>query len=264
MNKLREYPKYAAGIIFLFFAVVLLTACAADRSLAPVDSKRTSRPSVPPGFYKVRSGDTLFKIAFQYGQDYKQLARWNRIRRPYTIYVGQKIRLRPSKSIKANKKQSTREKQLAKKRATQKRRQPAVKSRTQSKPRKTAKSTGKLKWRWPTKGKVIKRFSSRATGRNGIDIAGKSGQPVKAAEGGRVVYAGGGLLGYGKLIIIKHNDTFLSAYAHNRRILVKEGDNVKPGQRIGEMGKTGTDGIKLHFEIRRNGRPVNPQRYLPG
>jgi lipoprotein NlpD len=120
----------------------------------------------------------------------------------------------------------------------------------------------KVDWSWPTSGKVIAGFSE-ASNLKGIDIGGKSGQPVLASAGGRVVYAGSGLRGYGKLIIIKHNNTYLSAYAHNREILVKEGQQVSKGQKIGEMGDTDADQVKLHFEIRRLGKPVDPAKYLP-
>ena len=120
----------------------------------------------------------------------------------------------------------------------------------------------KLDWGWPAKGKVVTQFSD-TTSLKGIDIAGSAGQPVTASASGKVVYAGSGLRGYGKLIIIKHNDAYLSAYAHNRDILVKEGQQVVKGQKIAEMGNTDTDQVKLHFEIRRQGKPVDPLRYLP-
>lgn len=118
-------------------------------------------------------------------------------------------------------------------------------------------------WGWPVQGPLISRFQSNGSLNKGIDIAGKAGQPVKAAAEGAVVYAGRGLLGYGEMIIIKHDETYLSAYAHNSRLLVKEGDRVKSGQNIAEMGSTGTDRVKLHFEIRRKGQPVDPLVYLP-
>ena len=138
-----------------------------------------------------------------------------------------------------------------------------------SEPKSAAKSpsvaaddSDRLDWGWPTKGRIVSGFSE-ATSLKGIDIAGASGQPVAASAGGKVVYAGTGLRGYGKLIIIKHNGTFLSAYAHNKEILVKEGQQVTRGQKIAEMGNTDADQVKLHFEIRRQGKPVDPLRYLP-
>ena len=120
----------------------------------------------------------------------------------------------------------------------------------------------KLDWAWPTSGKVITGFSE-GSNLKGIDIAGKAGQPVLASAAGRVVYAGAGLRGYGKLVIVKHNNTYLSAYAHNREILVKEGQQVSKGQKIGEMGDTDADQVKLHFEIRRLGKPIDPAKFLP-
>ncbi len=118
-------------------------------------------------------------------------------------------------------------------------------------------------WAWPASGSLIGRFASNGSLNKGIDIAGQLGQPVLAASGGTVVYAGSGLRGYGELVIIKHNETYVSAYGHNRRLLVREGQQVKVGQSIAEMGSTGTDRVKLHFEIRRQGKPVDPLQYLP-
>lgn len=118
-------------------------------------------------------------------------------------------------------------------------------------------------WAWPASGTLIGRFASNGSLNKGIDIAGQLGQPVLAASGGTVVYAGSGLRGYGELVIIKHNETYVSAYGHNRRLLVREGQQVKVGQSIAEMGSTGTDRVKLHFEIRRQGKPVDPLQYLP-
>jgi lipoprotein NlpD len=119
----------------------------------------------------------------------------------------------------------------------------------------------RIEWIWPAKGRLLEGFSEAT---KGIDIAGKAGEPVTASAGGKVVYSGAGLRGYGKLIIIKHNNTYLSAYAHNDKLLVKEGQTVVKGQKIGEMGSTDTDLVKLHFEIRKNGKPVDPLKHLPG
>jgi lipoprotein NlpD len=139
----------------------------------------------------------------------------------------------------------------------------AAESKAVPKPALAAPDDGaKLDWVWPAKGKIVNGFSE-ATSLKGIDIAGSAGQPITASAAGKVVYAGSGLRGYGKLIIIKHNETYLSAYAHNRDILVKEGQQVGKGQKIAEMGNTDADQVKLHFEIRRQGKPVDPLRYLP-
>jgi lipoprotein NlpD len=135
---------------------------------------------------------------------------------------------------------------------------------TQSKIAKTipaATSNAKIKWLWPARGTIIN--SNTASGRNGLDIKGKMGQTIKAASAGSVVYSGSGLLGYGRLVIIKHNSSFLSAYAHNSRVLVNEGNKVLAGQPIAEMGNSGTNMVKLHFEIRKDGKSVDPRQYLP-
>jgi lipoprotein NlpD len=140
---------------------------------------------------------------------------------------------------------------------------PAPVARTEPKPAGSADDDDeKLDWVWPAKGKIVTGFSDTAN-LKGIDIAGMAGAPVLASAGGKVVYAGSGLRGYGKLVIVKHNGTFLTAYAHNREILVKEGQPVTRGQKIAEMGNTDADQVKLHFEIRRHGKPVDPIRYLP-
>ncbi|MFO1389162.1 peptidoglycan DD-metalloendopeptidase family protein [Cellvibrio sp.] len=118
-------------------------------------------------------------------------------------------------------------------------------------------------WQWPSSGKLLAQFQGETGQNKGIDLGGKLGEPVLAAASGRVVYAGSGLSGYGNLLIIKHNETFLSAYAHNEEISVKEGDFVKAGQKVADMGSSGTDRVKLHFEIRSDGSPVDPLRYLP-
>ena len=127
----------------------------------------------------------------------------------------------------------------------------------------TSSSNKRLTWRWPTSGKILSTYSKSAAGRKGIDIAGKSGQSIIAAASGKVVYSGNGLPRYGNLLIIKHNDVYLSAYAHNKTLLVKEGQLVKAGQKIALLGRSGTQQNQLHFEIRRNGKPVDPMRFLP-
>ncbi len=118
-------------------------------------------------------------------------------------------------------------------------------------------------WVWPAKGRLTSGFKANGGLNKGIDLKGKLGEPVIAAAAGRVVYSGEGLRGYGKLVIVKHSDKYLSAYAHNRKLLVKEGNNVRKGQKIAEMGSTGTDSVKLHFEIRYDGKPINPLKHLP-
>jgi lipoprotein NlpD len=254
-------------VSIVIVALVLLHGCGGHDALAPV-ANRAAAQQTPPAYYKVRRGDTLFSIAFRYGLDYRRVAGWNRIRAPYTIYPGQKVRLRPrvrnrapgerNKHSAPGRTQRNQSKARSSARST-KPPPPSASSRQNSPPR----SHSGIKWQWPTRGAVVRTFSSTQPGRKGIDISGRQGQAIRAAASGRVVYAGSGLLGYGKLIIVKHNDVYLSAYAHNRRLFVREGQRVKAGQRIAEMGRSGTDSVKLHFEIRRDGKPVNPKRYLP-
>ena len=252
------------GFLSLLFVGLALSGCGGDVIVAPV-SKHSKGSRWSPTVHKVRRGETLYSIAFQYGQDYRTMAKRNGIRRPYTIYAGQKLKLRTS-----NKKFKTANKTYSKKKVVKKKTQSSTrikksrKKATQKK--KTYKSTnkvGRVSWHWPTSGKIIETFSSKSSTRKGIDIAGRLGQKIKAASAGRVVYSGSGLRGYGKLIIVKHNEQYLSAYAHNRKLLVKQGDKVKLGQGIAEMGRSGAERVKLHFEIRREGNPVNPMRYLP-
>ena len=247
-----------------------------DGSSAPSGSRtsRSSNQGKAPSHYTVRRGDTLYSIAWRYGYDYRQLAGWNGIRAPYTIYPGQRLRLTrpPSKSsTKTAKRSSGTSSKSTKSPATPKKSASRNSSSKKSASSKSLKKSGKgaakggdasvKRWHWPTKGKVVTTFSK--SGGKGIDIAGKLGQPILAASDGNVVYSGSGLIGYGQLIIVKHNKRYLSAYAHNNKILVKEGDAVRGGQRIAEMGRSGSNRALLHFEIRRDGKPIDPTRYLP-
>lgn len=237
------------------------------------------RQPVRSGQYVVQRGDTLYSIAFRFGWDWKALAAHNGLRDPYLIRVGQIIRFdnrapatqqavaRPSPTVPAA--------TASKPAATVSRPQTPSTGSAQTQVAKPASTTTPAKtpvkpvarsssgWAWPAAGTVISRFSSNGSLNKGIDIAGELGQPVLAASDGTVVYAGSGLRGYGELIIIKHSDTYVSAYGHNRRLLVREGQQVKAGQTIAEMGSTGADRVKLHFEIRRQGKPVDPLQYLP-
>ena len=197
-----------------------------------------------PAAHVVRRKETLSAIAWRYGLDYRSIARWNRIAPPYVIYPGQRLALRPPSKPSSG----------------------TAPSQARAGPKKPARpDPASLRalggWTWPATGRLIGGFTSGD--RTGIDIAGTRGQPVVAARGGRVVYTGTGLPGYGRLVIVKHSGRLLSAYAHNDRVLVKEGQAVRAGQKIAEMGSTGTDRVKLHFEVRRDGKPLNPIKYLP-
>ena len=254
------------ALLAILSLALLLSGCGGH--VAPVSERSLNSPRTAPsstssssrqvsaarlpasGYYRVRRGDTLYSIAWRYRLDFRALARANNIGSDYRIYPGQQIRL------------TTKVKPVASApvRTTTASSQP----RTQTKPRTTVSApSGPVKWRWPATGRVIQGFSSGGKVNKGLNIAGNSGDPVYSAAPGVVVYAGNGLLGYGNLIIINHNETFLSAYAHNRRLLVKEQQQVKSGQKIAEIGNSGADRTMLHFEIRKEGKPVDPARYLP-
>ncbi|WP_036998500.1 peptidoglycan DD-metalloendopeptidase family protein [Ectopseudomonas composti] len=243
-----------------------------NQGRAPV----VQRQPVRSGHYVVQRGDTLYSIAFRFGWDWKALAAHNGLRDPYVIRVGQTIRFdnrpvgssqpvasAPSTSTSPVVSQPVSRPPVAVTAppATQPTRPPVA--NTPATTPVTPVSRSASGWSWPSQGAVISRFSSNGSLNKGIDIAGELGQPVLAASDGSVVYAGSGLRGYGELIIIKHSDTYVSAYGHNRRLLVREGQQVKAGQSIAEMGSTGADRVKLHFEIRRQGKPVDPLQYLP-
>jgi lipoprotein NlpD len=238
----------------LILLVLMLTACGGgSQAVAPVGAYRAQSQQAPPSVYKVRRGDTLYSVSWRFGMDYKQVASINGIRSPYTIYVGQKLRFKSYRRVASK----------TKKAVSAKPKKKAAKTTNRQSSSSKVSANQRLSWRWPIKGKVISTYSKSATGRKGIDIAGKSGQKVAAAASGKVVYSGNGLPRYGNLIIIKHNDAYLSAYAHNKNLLVKEGQWVKTGQKIALLGRTGTQRDQLHFEIRRNGKPVDPMRFLP-
>lgn len=235
-------------------AVIFFTACSSVP--APVD-QRNQPPPRKISTHIVGKGETLFSIAWGYGLDYRGLARANGIDATYTIHPGQVIKLTDnSADIASNTNSSThRPAYVASK--------PSVAATPVIKPAVKSMGEGEVGWQWPVSGKIIQKFSAAGNTNKGIDLDGTLGEPVLAASSGKVVYAGSGLVGYGLLIIIKHNDRYLSAYAHNRQLLVKEGDSVKAGEKISEMGSSGVDRVKLHFEIRRDGKPVNPENYLP-
>lgn len=215
--------------------------------------------------YTVREGDTLYSIAWRHGHDYRELAKANDIDSGYTIYPGQEIRLdaapRASRQAQAPPASSADVDESAQRDSPQPSgERPARASSGSASP---PSSAAALDWRWPVNGSVLSSFDPDKPGRGGITIAGSSGDPVHAAEAGTVVYRGSGLTGYGKLIILKHDDHWLSAYAHNQDLLVSEGQQVDQGERIARMGATGTYRTQLRFEIRKDGQPQNPLELLP-
>jgi lipoprotein NlpD len=279
---------WAAGVL----AASMLVGCASGlRKPAPVEDRSagvrapaavTPEPAKPPpgaenlgkpGYYTVRPGDTLIRIALDSGQNWRDIARWNNIDNPNVIEVGQVLRvippagsstevavarpvapsvIVPSPGASAPPASAPRAAPAA----------PTASAPVVTPPPPTA-GEDDVAWTWPTAGPAIVLAGFDEQRNKGLDIAGKPGDPVLATADGRVVYAGAGLRGYGNLIILKHNNTFLSAYAHNQTLLVKEDQTVRKGQKIAEMGSSDADRVKLHFEIRRQGKPVDPARYLP-
>jgi len=251
------------SLCLLCLGMVLL-GCAAEQR-APIEDRAgrpavdTGRPQPLPNDYTVSGGDTLFAIAWRYGLDYRSLASANNIKSPYTIYPGQKLSLKgPAPSAARSKPRKTASAPVPPAPVTKTSPAPAKTSSADYKPAPNAKVGA---WRWPTTGKVVRGFSG--TVHKGIDIDGKAGDKVRATAAGRVVYAGSGIVGYGKLLIIKHNDVYLSAYGHNRKLLAGEGEDVSTGQVIAEKGSSATNSVKLHFEIRREGKPIDPKKLLP-
>ena len=255
-----------AAILFL----VLMSGCSAKNFAPVVDiyGQDAWQRKVTSGTHHVREGETLYSIAWRYGWDYRELAKANRIPAPYTIYPGQRISLALASSS-ATAPVTSSKPSSASKPAPAAKPSPAVKPAP--KPSSTASPApssgtpvaGPVTWRWPASGSVVERFSNASSGRKGIAISGRHNSPVVAAADGRVVYRGSGLTGYGNLLIIKHSERWLSAYAHNDKMLVKEGDTVKAGQQVATMGSSGTFRTQLHFEIRKDGKPVDPMQYLP-
>ena len=254
MQNTRKPCRYA------WVAVLVLAGCAGE-PVVPV-SDLTS----PRGRYAarvVRPGDTLYMIAWEAGLDYRQLADWNGLVAPYRMALGRRIRLSAPGGTKpgGDGKTRTRVTALSSEESTA----AEVVSGTSGSGVKSTTLDPKYRvsrWLWPAYGPIIQHFTGK-NGNNGVDISGRKGTLIRAAADGVVVYAGSGLRGYGQLLIIQHNEVFLSAYAHNQALLVGEGATVRRGQTVAEMGDTDAESPRLHFEIRRDGKPVNPLDYLP-
>ena len=254
-----------------------LLACGSNPP-APIED-RYNRSSSSDSSYHVQRGETLYSIAFRYGLDYRKVAAANKISPPYTIYPGQKISLReaPVPAPVVPKPRATSSTKAAAKAPAPATSTTVAVSRTVTQPPPaTSASSSRAKkstsvgtytgsavgtWRWPSKGRVTRGYS--ASVHKGIDISGNRGDPIQAVAAGKVVYSGTGIVGFGELLIVKHNEIYLSAYGHNDRLLVGEGDTVRAGQKIAEKGSSGTDTVKLHFEIRKEGKPIDPLRLLP-
>ena len=266
-------------VLVVFVCLWHLAGCGGTQA-RPTAPKRSQPVSArfSPGttWYRVKKGDTLYAVSWRAGLDYRTLARWNALKYPYTIYPGQLLRLKPprkpprkqAKSASRGKVKKNVPRHSPSRSTTAARQKKGTPSTASAKPRtpghaQPSARRGRLHWQWPVKGRVVSRFSHQAPDLDGIKIAGTRGQKVVAAESGTVVYTGSGLIGYGQLIIVKHNNAFLSAYGLNSRLYVKEGQRVKRGQHISDMGTNSAGKPMLHFEIRRYGKPVDPLAYLP-
>lgn len=244
--------------------VFALAACSSTVVREPSPGSRSTpvrAPSVgkPGATTIVARGDTLYAIATRNGLSVSDLAAWNGLQPPYTIHPGQRLRLYPgSGPVQQPSSTASRAKPSS---APRRSRSPA--SMQPPAPVVAAPAASGFPWRWPADGQLISRYVAGEPTKQGIDIAGEAGAPVRAAADGTVVYSGAGLVGYGELIIVKHDERWLSAYGHNRKRLVNEGAVVKAGQQIAEMGRSGAPRDMLHFEIRYSGKPVDPLAYLP-
>lgn len=304
-------------IIAVIFPALLLAGCMSQQPAPTVDRSAVAQSRAAsvvqptgPGYYTVKRGDTLYRIALENGQDHRDIAAWNNIANPSSIKEGQVLRVLPPVAASApDAAEGVVSKPIATGAVVESRsldqpassgssaaqpgglkREPRVgkepysdeayarlnktgepvkpaDARPETKPETpvvapaAAPGPDDVAWMWPSSAKVSAPYSD--TSNKGLDFAGKAGDPVLAAAEGKVVYAGTGLRGFGELVIVKHNATYLSAYAHNRKILVKEGQQVNRGQKIAEMGNTDADSVKLHFEIRKQGKPVDPAQFLP-
>ncbi len=258
--------------------LLVFTSCAPHKPPIVINKLPDARsPSPTPrssNEHIVSKGETLYSIAWGVGQDFHTLAKWNEIHDPYTIYPGQVIKLTPPETKRKSDTSTLSSKSPQKSEtntaisitSNSENDSQVVKSSDRSEPASmdvgsVSASNPVKRWRWPSKGKVVERYRP-AVGVNGIRISAAVGSPINAAAEGEVVYVGEGLRGYGKLVLIKHNTTFLSAYAHNESILVSEGQEIEGGQLIAKMGSSGTTKTMLHFEIRKDGKPVDPLDYL--
>ena len=283
---LGAFTRGGLPALVMLLVVVILAGCAGWNPAEEKSTGRSSYQTTTDGHYRVKRGDSLHAIAFSFNMDWRDIARWNDIRSPYTIYPDQELRLSAPTGQRSQQQpsRSTAKTSTGSKPSTSKTVVKAAPSKSSTsttydntpKPATTAAEANTPvasnavatadpgKWLWPAEGRIISNFKPNDPARKGIDIGGKEGQAVIASAAGEVVYSGAGLIGYGELIIIKHSERLLSAYAHNQKRLVTEGQKVAGGERIADMGKTDRNQAMLHFEIRLNGNPQDPLKYLPG
>jgi lipoprotein NlpD len=294
-------PSRLRHLLAVLTTSLLLSACGTSLHQAPVEDRNPQPPkpaasapapaaSAPvaaapevkalpgaenagkPGYYTVKPGDALIRIALDNGQTWRDVAKWNNLENPNRIEVGQVLRVVPpgvdaasvtAKPIASAPKVETRPLDAKPPVASASAASAPAVAAAKEPPKDAAASSDddNLAWAWPVSQPVSAGFDEQRN--KGLDFAGKAGDPVFAVADGRVVYAGSGLRGYGNLVIIKHNNTYLTAYAHNRAMLVEQDQVVRKGQRIAEMGSTESDSVKLHFEVRKLGKPVDPSKLLP-
>lgn len=278
-------------MLLALLSACVLAGCANKNRPAPVEDRSPNATKAPvkmiagadnsgkPGYYSVKSGDTLIRIGMDNGQSWRDIARWNNIENPNLIETGQVLRVTPPEETGVVVRPVSSTNVVTSPAPASAASAPATATNTAAvRPPASAASPPNsstpainlantdsaeetVSFQWPTRGNVLAGFDEVKN--KGIDISGKAGDPVLAAADGKVVYAGSGLRGYGNLVILKHNNTYLTAYAHNQSLLVKEDQAIKRGQKIAEMGNSDADQVKLHFEIRRQGKPVDPAKYLP-
>lgn len=262
-NKPEQKPMIRT--IFLLISCLILISCAPRNNFAPI-VERGNKIYI---YHTVKRGETLRNIATQYRRDYRQIATLNKLRAPYKIHAGQKLLIVESRSKKS--KTTTFQKTPQRMTTDTTGAETGASTRAASEHGGVAQRSSPTaltspitpikKWLRPVSGKIINPYGGK---NKGIDFQGKKGDSVIAVADGKVMYSGNSLPGYGNLLIIQHDNTYLSTYAHNNQLLVKEGTRVKAGQKIATMGDTGTDKVMLHFEIRQRGKPVNPLNFIPG
>lgn len=283
-SRFRLFSKFTCYLLLC----ISLFSCSSREKPAPVENVYASTPlknrvkgSINGTEYRVKLGETLYSIAWRANSDVRQIAKLNKLTPPYNIYPNQKLILvakNRGKSVHTSNSKHLSKKQT--KSSNQTSGKPVEKTLASTKNQAYGENVAKMKarqhdvstenfsqkishWQWPVKGRVIARFSSKLQGNKGLDITGKRGTIIRAAASGKVVYAGSALRGYGKLVIIKHNDDYLSAYAHNDTILVKEQQHIQAGDIVAKMGDTDAQRVMLHFEVRFRGKSVDPLKYLP-
>ena len=296
MNEQRMVMELKGSVIVASAALLLMAGCTTTPNRAPVEDRSASARTAPaasapasapaaeaakplpgaenngtPGYYTVKPGDTLIRIGLDNGQNWKDLVKWNNVDKPNLIEVGQVLRVvapgvdpnaASTRPVATSKVES---RPLDAKGTAPAASAPAAAAASAAPPAAVSAAVREgdddVNWTWPSSGAVAAPFDEGKI--KGLVFSGKAGDPVLAAADGRVVYAGSGLRGYGNLIILKHNNTYLTAYAHNQALLVKEDQAVRRGQKIAEMGSTDAEGVKLHFEIRKQGKPIDPAKLLP-